>query len=206
MLLNTRPEQDPYIWTIWNSYRDHANTELVMTFLAPAKSINLVLFPLHLRVARKPDPLQPHQTPCAVTHTVPCTGNQSSSSLFSPPSSTWEDVKEILLVAKPRCFCPQCITGCCVTSYLISQALFCSACHLLQGLLWRLGKNTHISTSGVLILILHCYKWHFKALNKEYSGHNTRTQWCFDLVQLFTCKTSWYLQFFRDSISFCVFK
>lgn len=34
-----------------------------MTFLAPAKSVNLVLLPLHLGVARKPDPLQPHQTP-----------------------------------------------------------------------------------------------------------------------------------------------
>lgn len=98
-----------------------------MTFLAPAKLINLFLSPLHLSVARKSDPLQPHQTPQALTHAAPCAGNQPSPSLFSPPSSTWEDVKEIVLVAKTvfhHCkFCSRCISDCCVTSHLISPGL-----------------------------------------------------------------------------------
>lgn len=42
--------------------------EPVMTFLAPAKLINLVLSPLHLGVARKADAPQPHQAPRAGSH------------------------------------------------------------------------------------------------------------------------------------------
>lgn len=75
--------------------------ESSMTFLVPDKLINLVLLPLHLR---KPDPLQPHQAPQALKHASTCTGNQPSPSLsVSPASSTWEEFKETLLVAKTWC-------------------------------------------------------------------------------------------------------
>lgn len=68
--------------------------ESIMTFLAPARLIKLVLLPLHLSAVRKPDPVQSHRTPAAVTHAAPSTGNQPSPSLLSSPSSMWEDVKK----------------------------------------------------------------------------------------------------------------
>lgn len=56
-----------------------------MTSLTPAKLINLVLLPLHLGVSRKPDPLQPHQTPQAVSHTCSLLSWKPALSLSNLP-------------------------------------------------------------------------------------------------------------------------